>query len=668
MFGACVAAALAILLLDPSAPRASHPADFVGLYSEDSFDGNAAYRGETFGVARSLGIGLMRIEFRWAQLEPQPGHYDFGRYDDFVGQAAARGLSVMPVLVDPPGFRAGSADQGTMPPPKDDHDLAELASTLVHRYGPGGAFWRVHRELPQVPVRSWQIWNEPNIPAWWGGHPDPAAYVGLLRTVAPAIRSADPAAEVVSAGLPESGLDGAVRLEDFMQAMYRDGVRGAFDTFAVHPYAATPAVSEQLVRTARQVMNANGDGSPMRVTEFGWATGGRHERFRVDEPTQAQFIVDALERFNRGRAALRLRGVVLFKWRDTLPYTDNTGSWPLYAGLLRADGSAKPSLRAFADAVAHLDDEPPASLRARRSFVAIKAPEVFGGSQRSRGRQLRRQARAGIETISRYVRPPAGWRSGGRVRWKRYDRAVASLARWGIRLMPVFDSRAARFGAAYARRYGRGGRLWRGKHRVVPELPVETMQIGSSRDARLIGGRAGARSYVRGLRRFAHAVRHVDRRMELVSAEIGVDSHAPAGWRSIRRLYRAGGAPYFDTLAVGLRPQRSSAIQATLRRVRRAMNRQRDARGGIRVTRISWAGGRGAAAPGRQAHRVHNGLRALAALTSLRVRGFVYWRWRDPRGAPRRSLSGLLDRRGRAKPALAAFGSAVRESQLAARR
>ena len=55
-------------------------------------------------------------------------------------------------------------------PPRRYTDLGEFA-LLARRYGPGGSFWDRHPRLPRLPVRAWQVWNEPNLPVF--GRRDP---------------------------------------------------------------------------------------------------------------------------------------------------------------------------------------------------------------------------------------------------------------------------------------------------------------------------------------------------------------------------------------------------------------------------------------------------------------------------------------------------------------
>src|SRR5207248_9836270 len=59
------------------------------------------------------------------------------------------------------------------------------------------------------------------------------------------------------------------------------------------------------------------------------------------------------------RRALRLRGFVFFKWKDSTPGPLLTGDpWPLHTGLLTSDGSPKPGFWAFARDVRELAHGP----------------------------------------------------------------------------------------------------------------------------------------------------------------------------------------------------------------------------------------------------------------------------------------------------------------------
>jgi hypothetical protein len=347
-FAAFLVAVLAGGLATSPAQAAVAP-DSVGVYSEELEGSNIVNDFAVAAAQRSAGVGLVRQSFSWARIETAPGQLDFSVYDDVVASAASAGLAVLPVVMDPPSWRSTAPATGSvrgMYPPRDPADMAWLATALVRRYGPSGSFWAAHPALPPVPIHSWQVWNEPNIPAFWSTGPDPAAYVRLLEAVGSAIRGADPTAEIVAAGLPyaESGMT----IGAFIDAMYADGARGTFDTIAIHPYASSPAVVLGILQAVRQQLDRLGDPDrPIWATEFGWATGGPPVTVTTSETSQAKQLRDTIALMAQARDSLHLRGFIAYRWRDVGPNDGQNDVWALHTGLLRQDGSAKPALDAF---------------------------------------------------------------------------------------------------------------------------------------------------------------------------------------------------------------------------------------------------------------------------------------------------------------------------------
>ncbi|HEX6459553.1 MAG TPA: glycosyl hydrolase [Thermoleophilaceae bacterium] len=333
------------------------PSSFFGVVSEDAFANPGRYRATTLNRLAQIGVGLVRQTFDWASIERSPGHYDFGAYDGIVGSLAARHMTVLPVLLNPPGFRSSAPPTGAQPgtyPPKSYADMGRFAAALVRRYGPRGHFWNAHPELPKIPIRAWQIWNEPSLPAYWPSGPDPAEYTQLLERVGRSIRHLDPRAEIVTAGIPNSRL--GIPFDQFVEGMYRAGARGSFDALAIHPYARDAAGVGAAVNDARRIMDTNGDTrSHIWITELGWADGGPSSSFTVGAQGQARRVKAALTTLYNLRSQDRINGVVYFGWRDGAPYAPTFKDfWGLHTGLLRLDGTPKPALRAFAQTVASL--------------------------------------------------------------------------------------------------------------------------------------------------------------------------------------------------------------------------------------------------------------------------------------------------------------------------
>jgi hypothetical protein len=167
------------------------------------------------------------------------------------------------------------------------------------------------------------------------------------------VRRGDRGAEVVAAGIPNSRL--GVPLPDFIAQMYAAGVRGSFDTLAIHPYSRSAAGVLALAEQARKIMDRNSDRARLWITELGWSTGGDASPFRVNAKGQADRIAKTLSALVAERRALRLRGFVLFQWKDSLPPPGLRGDpWPLHTGLLAHDGQPKPGFWTFARAVREL--------------------------------------------------------------------------------------------------------------------------------------------------------------------------------------------------------------------------------------------------------------------------------------------------------------------------
>lgn len=345
----------ALIAAAPSvASAAAPPPGFVGMTSEDVFADPGAYRAQTLGAQRGVGVQLIRQTFDWSRIEQSPGSYDFSTHDAYVSSLASHGMRVLPILFNPPHFRLGRTSGRASCAPSSFDTFAAFAQALVRRYGPGGSLWAEHPSLPKVPITSWQIWNEPNLGIYWCNRASARQYVRMLRAVGGAIKKADPKAEIVTAGLPPSKLSSAVPIERYIRQMYRAGGKKAFDTMAINSYAKNRAELRTLLGTIRRIMNRSGDKrAPIWITELGWGDAGPAHRFIVGSAGQAKRISSSFTEILRQRKRLRLRGVVYYTWRDAAPYPPlYRDLWGLHTGLLDASANPKPAYYAFRDAVA----------------------------------------------------------------------------------------------------------------------------------------------------------------------------------------------------------------------------------------------------------------------------------------------------------------------------
>ncbi|MGD0196587.1 MAG: hypothetical protein ABSC56_01590 [Solirubrobacteraceae bacterium] len=355
-----VVALAAFGALGASAAPAPAPQGFVGITSQDTFNGGEAYRAKMFSEMQASGITLIRVEFTWAQIETAPDVFNFSAYDQFVLDAAQHGIEVMPVLYEEPGWYT-SRPKKVKPtsveylnyPPASPSDITNFVTALVKQYGPGGTLWQENPTVTPVPIRVWQVWDEPNLNFFWYPHASAKAYTALLAAASQAIHAVDPGAEVVSAGMPQS-LDG-INLDKFVRELVADGAGKWMNTLAVNAYSSTASGVIGILKGVRSILNAGGDsGVALRVSEIGWSDVGPKSAFRAGVKGQATQISSVINDFGANRSSLNLKGFVYFTWRDTKPFYKVKDFWGLHTGLLRLNGTAKPSLQAFTNAVAGL--------------------------------------------------------------------------------------------------------------------------------------------------------------------------------------------------------------------------------------------------------------------------------------------------------------------------
>lgn len=300
--------------------------------------------------ARMQGVvGTLRIPIYWPAVEPRQGQLDFAALDATIAAAAESGVRVLPFVYGTPSWLA--ADPARPP-------LSAAARTawvkflraLVQRYGLKGELWDA--APAPMPIRQWQVWNEPNFLLFWRPRPSPAGYAQLLRVSAGAIRGVDPGAQIVAAGL--APVEGGMLPWTFLRKLYEvPGVGRSIDLVALHPYSPTLGGMTYQIRKARQVLVAAGEGSkPLLISELGVASSSRLPTgFNRGLKGQASFLRQAYRLLLGARSRWHIAGVDWYAWQDMLA-SDPHCVFCEFAGLLNSSGEAKPSWRALRQVVA----------------------------------------------------------------------------------------------------------------------------------------------------------------------------------------------------------------------------------------------------------------------------------------------------------------------------
>ena len=295
-------------------------------------------------------VGTLRIPVSWSEIEPQAGEYRFAALDETVAGAAAAGVRVLPFVYSTPPWLSADPAHPPIGTPEARRAWSGLLHRLVRRYGPHGAFWQGGQA--RLPIRRWQIWNEPNYVLFWKPRPSPRGYALLLRISSRAVRAEDPRAQIVTAGV--APVEAGVTPWSFLRRMYRvPGVRRDFDLVGLHPYAPHVVWIAEEIQLVRRAMKDAGDGrKPLLLSEVGVASAGTYPNaFDKGLNGQASF----LRRFYRlvlsRRRAWRLAGVDWFTWQDG-PAADPHCVFCEFGGLFDVGGAPKPAWWAFRRVVA----------------------------------------------------------------------------------------------------------------------------------------------------------------------------------------------------------------------------------------------------------------------------------------------------------------------------
>ena len=294
----------------------------------------------------AAGSHSLRVDINWAVIQRAGStSYDWSAFDRVIQAARQRGFDVVGMIAYTPSWALPAGVDDSTYPPARVSDYATFAAAAAKHYAPLG-------------VREYEIWNEPNITAFWKPKPNPAAYAQLLKTAYAAIKAVDSQAIVLSGGLSPAATDGTdFSPPAFLQKLYENGAKGSFDAVAAHPYCwpASPGDTYewsawyQMYGTSpslRSLMVANGDGGKqIWATEFGAPTSGPSGSF-VSESDQAAMVAKAYQLFSSYSWAGPLF------WYAARDLGTDSSTREDFFGLLRNDFSPKLAYVAYQAAAA----------------------------------------------------------------------------------------------------------------------------------------------------------------------------------------------------------------------------------------------------------------------------------------------------------------------------
>ena len=152
--------------------------------------------GKDARMLKKSGAKTVRWQMQWPQIEPTSGHFNWSVQDKIVGDLAAEGDQRA-------ADHVAHAELGAELHHAVQHQATDglagskdawqgFLQAAVKRYGPDGKFWkrfkRQHHNKKPRPIKTWEIWNEPNLAAAMSP-PSPELYAKLLKLSKGAIKA-----------------------------------------------------------------------------------------------------------------------------------------------------------------------------------------------------------------------------------------------------------------------------------------------------------------------------------------------------------------------------------------------------------------------------------------------------------------------------------------------
>jgi hypothetical protein len=363
---------LACLLVTGAAATSASAADHMWMGFQDDpalrwRDGRTA----TFNRIQQFNSSVVRTTVYWSRMAPRrPAHpaspfdraYRFADLDEFVRNAATRGIAVMLTIWGTP--RWANHGKGQQVAPTHLEDLTNFARAVANRYN------GTHAGLPAVQFYS--VWNEPNLGIFLtpqydrtGRAVSPFIYARLYRAAYAGIKAGNPRAlvgigETAPRGrqspLHAAGTQETLAPQTFAKLLSRARPRLHFDAWAHHPYSTLGSGPRQRMRYP----NANlpmlpsfedhlnqwfkRKSTPIWITEYGFQTKPGDAK-GVAPARQAAYLRTAVAMV---REMAYVQMFVWFIFRD-----DVSSTWQ--SGVLYQNGGEKPSANVFPGLAGQVD-------------------------------------------------------------------------------------------------------------------------------------------------------------------------------------------------------------------------------------------------------------------------------------------------------------------------
>lgn len=287
-------------------------------------------------------VKFMRISFGWDAIESKPNEYDWLFWDDFVKMAVEEyQITLVPyICYTPQWISKGKTDTLYFwnYPAEDFQQFGKFMEKIVSRY--------------KNYIKTWELWNEPDIWIYWQGSTE--EFAEFVKVGSGAVRKADPEAKVVLGGIaykPEFIQD-LFKYHDVSRHVDIVNIHNYFETWHRHPVESIM----DYVNEVYDVVWRFGDNQPIWMAEVGYSTFRKGSEVSTSysayydyEHTPEYQAVDLIKRMTLVMATDKLSAVTWYELKDLPPSEDVIGdnNNNRFLGVAYADHTPKPAAKAL---------------------------------------------------------------------------------------------------------------------------------------------------------------------------------------------------------------------------------------------------------------------------------------------------------------------------------
>jgi len=283
---------------------------------------------EAAHLMKEAGVGSVRMDFLWSDIEPELGRFDFSKYDALVDCFSVESLQVLGVLHYNPSWRPVLWSTAPIV-----EDYLRYGRAVVRHFKPF--------------VHDWEIWNEPDHATYWQPQDNLLAYSHLLKSVYPALKEEDSTCRILMGGLTGD-------LSTNLEHLYKQAGGASFDIVNIHPFVSPLNQNplgdlRRFIDDTRRIMRKHADGEkPVWITEIGCPGIPDSSSSRVwwlgkcpTEVEQAEWVKTIYTEI------IEWKGIEKIFWAFFRDTSDHFKDGVDCFGLVRPDFSPKPAFKAY---------------------------------------------------------------------------------------------------------------------------------------------------------------------------------------------------------------------------------------------------------------------------------------------------------------------------------